>query len=243
MYPKMRKLATGEVARYNVGYSYHLSLHKRDLELVKNIQNKLGIGRIYVYENKLDCRLAVNKRSDLVYLIDNVFDKYSLLTKHQLIRYLLVAYGVHNSIREFKTLEQYQYYKSQVLASVTKQVSLMPNLPLSGIRIDNWIIGFINGEGSFYLNKDKCNFFIEHTDKRALEIIKDRLSFGPNISERSPRTRDIGKKRKITYELNISSKKDLRSLIMLLDNDRNVPLQGNKYLQYIEWKKHINGLV
>ena len=26
--------------------------------------------------------------------------------------------------------------------------------------IDNWIVGFINGEGCFYLNKNKCNFSI-----------------------------------------------------------------------------------
>ena len=58
--------------------------------------------------------------------------------------------------------------------------------------------------------------------------------------ERSPRKRDIGKIRKTTYQLTVSSKKDLESLIMLLDNNNNIPLQGNKYIQYIYWKQHIN---
>lgn len=31
------------------------------------------------------------------------------------------------------------------------------------------------------INKTKCNFFIEHTDRLALEIIKRRLEFGPNV--------------------------------------------------------------
>jgi hypothetical protein len=84
------------------------------------------------------------------------------------------------------------------------------------------------------LKKKKCNFYIEHTDKEALELIKNRLCFGPNVLERSPRERNEGKKRKITYLLIISSKKDIESLVMLLDNSDNIPLQGNKYIQYVD---------
>jgi hypothetical protein len=51
--------------------------------------------------------------------------------------------------------------------------------------------------------------------------------------ERSLRDRDIGKIRKTIYQLNISSKKDIESLVMLLDNNENIPLQGNKYIQYV----------
>lgn len=71
----------------------------------------------------------------------------------------------------------------------------------------------------FLLKKNKCYFIIEHIDKQALELIKNRLCFGPNVLERSLRDRDIGKIRKTTYHLNISSKKDLESLVMLLDNN------------------------
>jgi hypothetical protein len=61
-------LSSGVVTRYNVGYSYHLSLHNRDSSIIKDIQNKLGgIGVIYEYKNKPDCRLAINKKSDLLY--------------------------------------------------------------------------------------------------------------------------------------------------------------------------------
>ena len=77
-------------------------------------------------------------------------------------------------------------------------------------------------------------FIIEHTDRQALELIKRRLSFGPNVLERSPRDRDIGKVRKITYQLSISSNDDINNLILLLDNKDNIPLQGNKYTQYVE---------
>lgn len=62
--------------------------------------------------------------------------------------------------------------------------------------IDNWIIGFINGEGSFNIKDNRLIFYIEHSDKNALYIIKNRLSFGPNVLKRSERARDIGKIRK-----------------------------------------------
>lgn len=92
--------------------------------------------------------------------------------------------------------------------------------------------------GCFYLNKGKCNFFIEHTDKNALELIKSRLSFGPSVTERSPRKRDEGKDYiKQTYVLIVSSKNDIKNLIAFLDNENNMQLQGYKLIQYQEWKQ------
>jgi hypothetical protein len=61
-----------------------------------------------------------------------------------------------------------------------------------------------------------------------------RLDFGPNVLERSARDRDLGKVRKVMYQLNISSKKDINQLIMFLDNKDNIPLQGYKMVQYNE---------
>jgi hypothetical protein len=240
VYPKKRVFKSGEISRYNVGYAYHLSLHKRDANILKYIKNKLSnIGIIYEYANKPDSRLAINDIAGLFYLMDNVFDRYPLIVENQLIRYLLLKDGLINKIKEFKTLEEYNKYKTYCLLSISKQIESQNRIEklYENSYLDNWIIGFINGEGCFYMNKNKCNFFIEHTDRQALEIIKRRLSFGPNVLERSPRNRDFGKERKITYQLIISSKKDIENLIMFLDNKDNIPLQGNKYKQYNEWKQ------
>lgn len=73
-YPKKRLLKSGEISKINVGYSYHLSMLKRDIKMIQNIQIKLkGIGSIYEYTNKPDSRLAVNDKQGLLYLIKNVF--------------------------------------------------------------------------------------------------------------------------------------------------------------------------
>lgn len=79
-------------------------MHKRDIKMIKDIQNKLnGIGSIYEYTNKPDSRLAVNDKQSLLYLIKNVFEPNPLLTKNQLIRYQLLKEGLINSVNEFKT--------------------------------------------------------------------------------------------------------------------------------------------
>jgi hypothetical protein len=114
-----------------------LSLHKRDLSILKDIQKKLGIGVIYEYENKLDCRLAVNKKSDLLYLIENILNKYPLITKNQFIRYNLLKNGLINNIVEFKTLREYQDYKITVLSYFISQVDKQNDYKFDNLNIDN----------------------------------------------------------------------------------------------------------
>lgn len=121
IYPKKRLLKSGEISKINVGYSYHLSMHKRDIEMIKDIKSKLnGIGSIYEYTNKPDSRLAVNDKQSLLYLIKNVFEPNPLLTKNQIIRYQLLKEGLINGGNEFKTQKDYDNYKSKRLLNITK---------------------------------------------------------------------------------------------------------------------------
>lgn len=178
-YPKKRVLKSGEISHYSVGYAYHLSLHSRDALLIKDIQQILGnVGVIYEYANKPDCRLAVGDKEGLLNLIKNVFDVCPLLANNQFMRYCLLKNGLINEVKKIKTLEEFENYKSKYLASIDQPRDLIDLYKSGKLDVDNWIIGFINGEGSFYLNKDKCNFYIEHTDRQLLELIKMRLDFG-----------------------------------------------------------------
>ena len=207
MYPKKRVLSSGIISKYNVGLGFHLSLHNRDIDILKDIKNKLNdIGTIYEYKDKPDSRLAVNDKSGLLYLI-NIFDLYPLLTKNQLIRYRLLRECLINDVKEFKTIEEYNDYKTKCLCllfqesetELKNRIDKLSSCVGENGQLDNWIIGFINGEGCFYMNKNKCNFVIEHTDKQALEIIKRRLSFGPNVLER----------KKIKYQIQERKEKQL----------------------------------
>lgn len=160
IYPKKRLLKTGEISKINVGYSYHLSMHNRDIEMIKDIQFKLnGIGSIYEYTNKPDSRLAVNDKRGLLYLIENIFEPNPLVTKNQLIRYQLLKDGLINQINEFKTLEEYLNYKSKRLLYITKEIE-SKNKIFTESDLNNWIIGFINGEGFFSIKNNKRIFYI-----------------------------------------------------------------------------------
>ena len=121
----LKKVKSGEISKYNLGYAYHLSLHKRDIEIIKNIKYKLNnVGTIYEYVNKPDSRLAVNDKAGLLSLIHNVFDVFPLVTENQLIRYLLLKDGLVNNVKEFKTLEEYNYYKTERLLSISRDNEL-----------------------------------------------------------------------------------------------------------------------
>jgi hypothetical protein len=119
------------------------------------------------------------------------------------------------TMEEFKEFLNSEYELSPVLDNYYNE----------GTAFDNWIIGFINGEGCFNLhNRGHLVFYIEHTDKNSLDLIKKRLDLGPNVLDRGNRNDT----RQNTYSLSISSKKDLLSLRELLENPLLNRLEGYK---------------
>ena len=93
VFPKIRKGLNNSIY-YNIGYGFHISLSIKDLELLKKIKYTLGRGTIYEYLEKNEARLAITKLKDLNWLIENVFEKCSLITKHQRDRYFIFKNGI-----------------------------------------------------------------------------------------------------------------------------------------------------
>ena len=90
------------------------------------------------------------------------------------------------------------------------------------IFVDCWIIGFINGEGSFYVVKNGKvhRFVIEHTDKKALEIIKEYLNLKVKVSTVTIRVKmHILFTRKQTYCISASAKEDIKKVFDLIDKN------------------------
>jgi hypothetical protein len=86
---KKRVLKSGEISKYNVGYGFHVSLHLRELSLIRKIHSKLNVGVVYSSDSKCDARLAVNDIAGLL-KICKFFELNSLLTYSQLTRFLLL---------------------------------------------------------------------------------------------------------------------------------------------------------
>jgi len=223
---------------YNIGYGFHISLSNKDLDLLIDIKKKIKIGKIYEYPEKEEARLAITKLADLNWLIINIFEKAPLITIHQRERYLKLKYGVLNKFNRVDSLEEYNnFINKQMFCITTANVDLYENMD-SKTAFDNWLLGFINGEGYFYLRNDKerrrLEFSIEHTDRFALELIKKRLDISSNVIIRPKRSL----RRKETYILYISSRNNISSLIKLCTDPLLSKLKGNKLKQFNNWILH-----
>lgn len=75
-------------------------------------------------------------------------------------------------------------------------------------------------------------FYIEQSENEVLNLIKERLNLGPNVLFRAKRKETF----KDTYSLKISSRKDLTSMINFFNNPLLIPLDGQKKLQFENWK-------
>lgn len=139
-----------------------------------------------------------------------------------------------------ENLEEYKKFKDEktVATEYNFLIESESKILLTGSSMnyeDSWMLGFINGEGSFTVNKKGTLIFsIEHTDKTSIELIKNRLDLSPTILDRGQRL-FRGSLRKVTYSLGVSSKKDLNSLNNLLNNTDLIGLKGHKLIQYLNW--------
>lgn len=127
-----------------------------------------GVGTLYDHKDGREVRLAVNDRESLLWLVENVFDIYPLLTDYQVKRYNLLKFGLLNSIKRFETIEEYNKFALTEYIQENK-VNIVEQFEKGSLTVDSWIVGFINGEGCFYLKNGKPVFCIEHTSKYGLE--------------------------------------------------------------------------
>ena len=145
---------------YNIGYGFHISLSIKDIDLLKVIQIKLGgMGHIYVYKNREEARLSITKTEELTWLILNIFDCAPLITQHQRERYARLRFGILNKFNRVNSLDDYNKFIQT--SYVTTDID---PIYFKSVAFDNWIIGFINGEGCFNIHSKKnTSFFISNT--------------------------------------------------------------------------------
>jgi hypothetical protein len=211
---------------YNVGKAIHLAMHIQDGDLIKDIQLKLGgIGTYYEYAVKQEARLAVTKKAEVKQLVD-LFSDYPLLTVHQSTRLCGLRIALENNVvhmEELAELEQFKLPSSYVAPDLTK---------VDGQYADNWLVGFVNGEGHFGTVKGHkvLQFQLEHTDKPAVELLKERMDLSRPVLETKAR-----EGRKTTYRISVSSASDLRKVVSFFDNNK---LVGHKAKQYQVWRIH-----
>ena len=233
-----------------------ITLHKKDIELLKKIKNFFGVGSVSTAAGSKFARYRVRSRQDLKTIILH-FERYPLQTT-KVINFAsfckileLMNNKLHTNVEGFLTLlsliNKLNNPLSEVLLEKLAPLGGIPNVALELYSVESlnlkdklnpwWISGFATGEGSFtYFTRKRVN--------AAGNTVKDyTLAF--EISQKSDslyvlnlivntfgwgkvytETRGISKFRLVLRDL------ILKDLVPFFDK---YPLEGNKALQYSIW--------
>lgn len=150
--------------KYRIGFVveayFSITLHKKDLKILQDIQSYFGVGKIRNDTND-KVKFRVESLKDIVDVIIPHFDKYSLITQ-KLADYLLFRDVVNMMINKEhltkKGLDKIVSIKAVINHGLSPDLQLyFPDiLPVFRPLVENktipngeWIAGFTSGEGCF----------------------------------------------------------------------------------------------
>jgi hypothetical protein len=159
-----------------------------DLPLIQQIHTMLGgLGTIYQYPHRNEARLAIMQKGELTAFLALVFSNNSLLVTQQFRRLALLRYVLENNVNRLATEADYT-------ALLYKFEGILPVIPTDTderIFLNNWVSGFVNGEGSFGVdaNNKVFTFSTEQTDLPVLDLVQQQLGLSktPYVNKLRPR--------------------------------------------------------
>ena len=141
---------------------FTINLHKKDLKILEDFKNTLGVGNISIISDSA-ISYKVKSKKELQVIIDH-FDKYPLVTV-KLSDFLLfkqsfeiIKKGEHLTEEGLLKILGLKTFLNQGLSE--KLINAFPNIisvnrpnyMFNGIPDPFWVSGFISGDGSFYLH-------------------------------------------------------------------------------------------
>ena len=157
----MIKVSPELVTGWSIIPTFKISLHVKDRSLLESVQRSLCVGNIYKHgENSLDLR--VNGLKNLIVLIEHL-DRYPLITQKLADFFLfkqavkLISLGEHLTKEGLLKLVSLKASLNNGLSSKLKSEfpevtpAIRPEILYSGIKDMNWLIGFVEAEGSFHI--------------------------------------------------------------------------------------------
>lgn len=255
---KSKTAATG----WTIEPCFIITLHKKDIELLKKIQLFFGVGSVSTIGDKT-ARYRVRSRAELKVIIAH-FEEYPLQTT-KFIGFVCFCKilehmnkKLHTNVEGFlKLLSLINKLNNPLSESLLEKLAPLGKIPNEDLEISSveslnikdkldpwWISGFATGESSF-------TFFTRKRENAAGNIVKDyTLAF------------EIGQKSDSLYVLNlivntmgygkvyteprgvskfrlVPRDQILKDLVPFFDK---YPLEGNKALQYSVWIQIVNAL-
>ena len=237
---------------WNVTPEFQITLHSRDLLLLRKIHSFFGIGIVREREDRNQAYYSVQSARAIANVIIPHFDLYPLITQKR-ADYLLFKQAVNlllegqarSSIEGMHKIISIKGSMNSGLSDKLKfnfpTVLPLPRPIVSGQDIPhpNWLIGFLDGEGFFYVkslkNKNYSTGFnvtmvfsiSQHVrDEALLTKFIEYLGCG-RIEKASTRPNGVN--------FSVSKFKDIKEKVIPFFY--SYPLQGIKYMDYLDFVK------
>lgn len=161
---------------------FRIVLHKDDVQILYKIKNYLGVGTVRI--SKDHCVYSIGKQKDLVNTLFPILDKYTLLTT----KYLdyLDFKKVVKLINELST-SRIQGNDLILVKEIINQMnsgrnfydySLIPSLQIKPY----WLLGFVEGEGTFGF-KNLVPYFQIGQHARNLNVLENIVTYIKSLNK------------------------------------------------------------
>lgn len=218
--------------RNTYSLAYKLGQNKYNKRILYYIKKNIGVGSVHEEKNTKMAQYSVYSREKIGKYILPIFDKYPLLTskyydyeKFKKVYYILEDINLsiiekNKLIEDIIELKINDNYISPVWYN---------NINNTNIISKEWLIGFIEAEGSFIITKNGKNYvhkfsICQKRDKHLLKTIKLILNINTKIY--------YNNSDKCNY-LETKSKKSIEKIIDYVENN----LKGVKSLEFKLWKR------
>ncbi len=159
-------------SRWHVIPEFRIELHSKDTLLLKKIQSYFGIGIISERANLNIVIFSVQSRIDITNVIIPHFDKHPLITQKK-ADYLLFKQAINllnskiqsdikgiHSIVSIKASLNWGLSDTFKIKFPTVLPVARPVVSFEGIPHPDWLAGFVDGEGCFYVNTKKAKSYL-----------------------------------------------------------------------------------
>lgn len=210
--------------------------HISDLSTLEYIHSVLKLGKITVSRDKLKpiCKLIINK-TDLQEVLFPLLKYHHIffLTNSRREQFKLAMLILEKDIKTFDSLSSKTCNHYHCLIQHSQEEIINNKLSDSSagyLRLPffkNWLVGFTNAEGSFFIkkNKDGCFQLKQRIHNPLFEAFK--ILFETE--------RKIGIEKDKYLPFSVSSESDVQKVINFFSYSGLHPLIGLKNIQYLKW--------
>lgn len=146
---------------------FSITLHIDDVNTLKFIQEELKVGNVRTHKNQ--CSFTVSKHNDIVNILLPIFNRNPLLTtkaqsldKFIMLSKIIISWGtVRIPEAVIKDVLELKY-------AMNTEFTVIQNVKY--LEVD-WLVGFIEGEGSFFSESRQALHFSLGQHKRNIKVL------------------------------------------------------------------------